>query len=155
MVAERIDNTESKIETTRPKEMIISRLKSRGCRITRQRLMLLDVILENECSSCKEIYYKASKQDHSIGTATVYRMINTLEEIGAINRKNLYKLAYSDKCKMEDVCTIELDDHTVCHISGKKWNEVVKAGLQKCGYLQNQNITSIVVKQCECAKSVC
>ncbi len=75
------------------REMVIKKLKERGCRITKQRLMLLDVILGEECSSCKEIFYKASKIDKGIGTATIYRMINTLEEIGAINRKNMYKIA--------------------------------------------------------------
>lgn len=62
------------------KDIIISRLKQQGCRITKQRLMLLDVILEEDCSSCKEIYYKAIKKDPKIGAATVYRMVNTLEE---------------------------------------------------------------------------
>ena len=41
------------------KEEIIAKLKESGCRITKQRLMLIDIILENECSSCKEIFYKA------------------------------------------------------------------------------------------------
>ena len=71
------------------KEMIIRKLKERGCRITKQRLILLDIILEGECSSCKEIHYKATKLDDSIGTATVYRMINTLEDIGAISKKGI------------------------------------------------------------------
>ena len=74
------------------KDVVIQELKKRGCRITKQRRMLLEVILENECSCCKEIYYKASRIDSKIGTATVYRMINTLEEIGAINRRNMYKI---------------------------------------------------------------
>ncbi len=77
------------------KEVIVGKLKDSGCRITKQRLILLDVILEGECGSCKEIYYRASKIDHSIGTATVYRMINTLEEIGAIDRKNMYRVQVS------------------------------------------------------------
>ena len=75
------------------KDMILQMLKKRGCRITKQRMMLLDIILEEDCSCCKEIYYKASKLDPKIGTATVYRMINTLEEIGAISRKNMYKVS--------------------------------------------------------------
>ena len=74
-------------EALAQKEQIVERLKENGCRITKQRLILLDVILSSDCGSCKEIYYRASKIDNSIGTATVYRMINTLEEIGAINRK--------------------------------------------------------------------
>lgn len=68
------------------KEIIIQKLKGKGGRITRQRLILLDIILEEECSCCKEIYYKAVGKDEKIGLATVYRMVNTLEEIGVISR---------------------------------------------------------------------
>ena len=74
------------------KDIIVERLREQGCRITKQRLVLLDVILEGDCCSCKEIFYKASRMDKTIGTATVYRMINTLEEIGVISRKNMYKV---------------------------------------------------------------
>ncbi|MBQ2100094.1 MAG: hypothetical protein II477_03350 [Lachnospiraceae bacterium] len=34
------------------KEIVIERLRANGCRITKQRLMLLDIILEEECASC-------------------------------------------------------------------------------------------------------
>ena len=61
------------------REEILERLREQGCRITKQRQLLLDIILQEEYSCCKEIYYKAAKQDSSIGIATVYRMINTLE----------------------------------------------------------------------------
>lgn len=72
------------------REEIIQKLRARGCRITKQRLTILDIILEGNCSSCKEIHYKASKIDPGIGIATVYRMVNSLEEIGAITRRNIY-----------------------------------------------------------------
>ena len=71
------------------KEAIIQELKERGCRITKQRLMLLDIIMEEDYSCCKEIYYRASQLDPQIGIATIYRMVNTLEEIGAISRKHV------------------------------------------------------------------
>ena len=74
------------------REVIIHKLKEKGCRITKQRIMIIDIVLENECSCCKEIYYEASKIDNHIGIATVYRLVNSLEEIGAINRKNMYKV---------------------------------------------------------------
>ena len=74
------------------KEMIIERLRERGCRITKQRLMLLDIILEQECSCCKEIYYQVREKDHTVGIATVYRMIKTLEEAGVIDRRNMYRI---------------------------------------------------------------
>ncbi len=75
----------------RRKELIIQKLKANGCRITKQRMELLDIILENKCSSCKEIFYRASKLDDGIGIATVYRMVNALEEIGVISRKIVYE----------------------------------------------------------------
>ena len=55
-------------------------------------LILLDVILRDECCSCKEIYYQAAREDPSIGMATVYRMIKILEDTGLIQRKNMYHI---------------------------------------------------------------
>lgn len=73
------------------KEIIIQKLKANGCRITKQRLQILDVILENHCASCKEIFYRASRLDSGIGIATVYRMVNALEEVGVISRRIVYE----------------------------------------------------------------
>ena len=107
------------------KEQIIEKLKENGCRITKQRKMLIDIILENECSSCKEIFYKASQEDENIGVATVYRMINALEEIGAINRKNMYKVDCAQDCPEEGGCIIMLDDDTIFKLTETGWNKVV------------------------------
>lgn len=73
------------------KENIIIKLKKNGCRITKQREMILDVILENRCSSCKEIYIKVTKMDESIGMATVYRLVKELEKINVLSREIVYK----------------------------------------------------------------
>lgn len=79
-VQQKQENNQQKYERTQmQREIVIQRLKEQGCRITKQRMVLLDIILNENCSSCKEIYYKASRIDPKIGTATVYRMINTLE----------------------------------------------------------------------------
>ena len=128
------------------KEQIIEKLKENGCRITKQRLMLIDIILENDCSSCKEIFYKASRADHRIGVATVYRMINALEDIGAISRKNMYKVECSDNCGVQGGCEIILDDNTICRLSPGNWNKVVREGMRRCGYLKNQKIAKIKVE---------
>ena len=79
------------------REQIISELKRRGKRMTDQRKIMLDVILEGRWSSCKEIYYEASKRDPGIGKATVYRMIAVLEEIGVLNRCRQYSLRNEDE----------------------------------------------------------
>ena len=131
------------------KEQIIEKLKENGCRITKQRKMLIDIILEIECSSCKEIYYKASKIDPKIGTATVYRMINTLEEIGAISRRNMYKID-CDKDDSERTYMIEFDDHTIQQMSGANLNSVLQAGLKACGYINDQHVKSLNMQPSVC-----
>ena len=131
--------------TQMQKEMIIQKLRERGCRITKQRLMLLDIILEEECSCCKEIYYKAAAIDPGIGTATIYRMVNLLEEIGAISRKNMYRISCGMNCEKENACRIELDDQTVYQLSAQNWYKVISEGLRACGYMEGQKVTSVLV----------
>ena len=86
------ENQEAYQRTQMQKDMIFERLREQGCRITRQRQLILDIILEEECSCCKEIYYKVQEKDRNIGPATIYRMVNMLEKIGAISRKNMYRI---------------------------------------------------------------
>lgn len=135
--------------TQMQKELILRKLKESGCRITRQRRMLLDIILEEDCTCCKEIYYRASSLDENIGTATVYRMINTLEEIGALNRRNMYKICdVSDggehgSSPVSDVCRIEFEDHTILEVSRKKWEQIIQTGLTACGYTADRKVRKV------------
>lgn len=149
--------------TKMQEEMIFQKLKNMGCRITKQRQILLSIILQEECASCKEIYYKARKEDGKIGAATVYRTINLLEEIGAISRKNMYRIPDTDanikenteapddkkisQCQKQEeeeiVCIIEMDDHTVCRLLAGEWYLVMTKGLKVCGYIKQQKIVSI------------
>lgn len=144
------DTKDHRHRVTMKKEIIVEKLKDRGCRITKQRLMLLDIILEEECSSCKEIFYKATKLDKGIGPATVYRLINTLEEIGAIDRKNLYKLTCGKNCNMENSCLIEFEDDTVLELSTKNWMQVIQVGLKECGYDKTKSIRNVTITTCDC-----
>lgn len=79
------------------KSYILRELRKNGCRITNQRQLLIDIILQDECCCCKEIYYQAIKKDPTIGMATVYRMVKTLEETGLIKRKNLYRIQVEEE----------------------------------------------------------
>ena len=133
---------ESYQRTKMQKELILQKLKEQGCRITRQRLMLLDIILEEDCSCCKEIYYKASKLDPKIGTATVYRMVNLLEQIGAISRVNLYEVTCETGAKREEH-VIELDDSSVRVLTEPEWMRVIERGLRACGYIDRQNVRTV------------
>lgn len=154
MARQLINREENGVETSgfcrteMQKEMVIQKLREQGCRITKQRKILLDVILKEECTSCKEIYYAAVSVDPAIGTATVYRMVNLLEEIGAISRKNMYKISCYKTCEKEKACIIELDDDTVCQLSAGNWYKVISEGLKACGYVEEQKVTSVLVDSC-------
>lgn len=134
--------------TAMQKELILQRLKENGCRITKQRKILLDIILQEDCASCKEIYYRAAELDHSIGTATVYRMVNLLEEIGAISRKNMYRISCMEE-NSENACIISFDDQTTCRLSSGEWNKVIAEGLRCCGYAGTQKVESVMVEPVE------
>lgn len=128
------------------KDIIIKKLREQGYRITKQRLLLLDIILEEECACCKEIYYKAAKLDKTLGIATVYRMINTLENIGAINRMSMYKITCPENCRGRCECQIELNDGTMLELSKLQWNQIVESGLKSCGYMDSQGVKNIVLE---------
>ena len=143
LVKENEFKDESNYKTKIQKNTILEKIRKRGFRLTSQREILLDIILENECASCKEIYYKATQIDEQIGIATVYRMVNILEDIGAINRKNLYKITYFDHDKLADKYSINFEDGTTLNLSVEEWNEVVRAGLSAKGYSCNKPVSLI------------
>lgn len=73
-------------------EFVISLLKDRGFRITKQRKLIIDIILSSDGASCKEIYHKVVTKDSSVGSATVYRMIRLLEDIGVLKHIDMIAL---------------------------------------------------------------
>ena len=72
-------------------EQIIEALRKKGMRITKQRKIVADIIADNDGASCKDICCMVRKSDDSIGTATVYRMIKVLEDIGVVERIDMIK----------------------------------------------------------------
>ncbi len=73
-------------------EFVISLLKDKGFRITKQRKLIIDIILSSDGASCKEIYHKVSAKDKTVGSATVYRMIRLLEDIGVLKHVDMIAL---------------------------------------------------------------
>jgi Fur family ferric uptake transcriptional regulator len=136
------ENKKNAISDVKKKE-IIQELRKKNYRITNQRMMLLDIILDGNCTSCKEIYYKAVKKDPGIGTATVYRIMNILEDIRVINRKNMYEIQYHHWDDEENKYKIVLDDQTEIELSEQKWKSVIASGLRSCGFTENQKLKSV------------
>lgn len=127
------------------KKSIIEQLRERGCRITKQRELLVDIILKERCNNCKEIYYMAAKQDPKIGIATVYRMMNTLEEIGALKWRNEYRI-----CEQETKKTgylVEFKDSSSIELKYEMVHEILERGLESRGYLRGRKIRRVVNAQ--------
>ncbi len=144
------------------RQQILQQLREAGCRITKQRMIILDIILNGEPSCVKEIYREAIKQDKNIGTATVYRMVNTLEEIGVINRKNMYQVDCSScelHCDDEDCdgdcmgecancetrIVVTLDDDSKIVIDRNELQDLLQVALQAKGRINNQKISRLAM----------
>ena len=128
------------------RERILDELKRNGFRITSQRKLLIDIILSDECSCCKEIYYKAVHEDPSIGIATVYRMVKTLEEIGAIDRKNLYRISCEENCEFQEGCILVLKNKEKVTLSMEDFREAVNEVLRRKGYREENDVEAVIWK---------
>ncbi len=84
------------------KDEILQRLREEGYRITNQRRLIIETILANDCSCCKEIYYQVHKKDPDIGVATVYRMVKTLEDIGVVEQRIVLRPSCTQDCIFKD-----------------------------------------------------
>ena len=73
---------------------------------------------------------------------------NMLENMGFINRKNMYRIACSETCKAAQGCLIEFDDDSKLELSGTDWNKVIYEGLKGLQLLDNRNIRSILSIPC-------
>lgn len=124
--------------------LLLTDFAGEGCRITKQRKIILDIILQEECTCCKEIYFLASKKDPNIGMATVYRMINLLEEIGALKRKSAYRIC--DEQGQVPVCCVQLDDQTNIRLDNEKLCKIIEKGMESCGYLQSRRVRRVSVE---------
>ncbi|WP_026506083.1 Fur family transcriptional regulator [Butyrivibrio sp. NC3005] len=78
-------------------EQMIMALRKSGFRVTKQRALVAEVIAKNDGASCKDIICLVRSRDKSIGTATVYRMIKALEDIGAVERVDMIKMVTDNR----------------------------------------------------------
>ena len=67
-------------------EDTIRKLEQSGLRMTIQRRHIIDILTSSKCTSPKELWYEAKEYVPDLGIATVYRLINRLEQIGVISK---------------------------------------------------------------------
>lgn len=135
-------------QSSMSKDDIFALLKKNGFRLTEQRKLIVDIIVNEEYSCCKEVYFLAHKKDSSIGVATVYRMINVLEDIGAISRKNIQKTGCNGRCcDMKGGCTVVTDKSRQIILSEEDIQEALKYIMEKNGYANVDEIKAVLVNQ--------
>ena len=83
--------------------------------------------------------------------ATIYRMINVLEEVGAIRRENMYRVCAPQEDTTADECVVRLADEQVVELDKAALQRIIERGMESCGYLNaknNNKIKSILLKSC-------
>lgn len=143
-ISEVEENMESRqyLRENMDKNMILELLRKEGFRVTRQRELLIDIILKENCTCCKEIYCLAARKNRGIGVATIYRTINALEKIGALKRKNPYQLCGREQ-EVDGKFLVELEDESVVVLDRSSLINVMEKGLKQCGYSQGKRVKVI------------
>ncbi|MDF2944013.1 MAG: Ferric uptake regulation protein [Herbinix sp.] len=134
------------ITTVHKKDLILSELRRRGYKITNQRELIIDIILKNKFSSCKEIYYQVVMKDSSIGIATIYRMVKMLEELGIIDRKKLFQISYDNLIGILSDQIILIDEEKATELVAGDWYTALKQTLKANGFIGNHEISVIIKK---------
>lgn len=126
------------------KNRILGLFRQKGMRITKQRILILETILENQCSSCKEIYYRVSKKDKKVGAATVYRMVNSLSELGIFQTSTAYSFAENEGLQC-NACKVVLADQSIVELEKEEWHEALKHFLIQKGYSKELKIDHVIM----------
>lgn len=127
----------------------MERLKGNGGRITKQRELLIDLILRKELTNCKEIYYEAVKLLPDIGMATIYRTVNALEKVGALHKDNLYLLKNLEPVEAEE-CLVRLEDDTLIRLDAPSLSQVIEKGMKESGVMNGKRVRTVLVKKENC-----
>ena len=64
----------------------LRKLEASGLRMTVQRRHIIEILTSSNCTSPKELWYEAKQYVPDLGIATVYRLINRLEQIGVLSK---------------------------------------------------------------------
>lgn len=120
-------------------EEYLRSLQERGFRITSQRRLIVETILQNwdKHPNIRELLDLIQKKDPSIGLATIYRTVELLVEMGLLHEVNL-----DEGFSRFEVPREEIHFHTVCRSCGKmvhlkdeaKKGEVVERWAEEMGF---------------------
>ena len=73
--------------------------------------------------------------------ATVYRTVDALEQVGALERGTAYQLC--EQKKAGKCCMVELEDSSTVELDVASIQKVIENGMQKCGLSNGMKIKEI------------
>ena len=117
-------------------EDTIRKLEQSGLRMTVQRRHIIDILTKSQCTSPKELWFEAKQYVPDLGIATVYRLINRLEQIGVLTKnRNLGINRVQPKLGViTNVQGQPIPVRTPVQLS-----ELIRLGLISCGVIGNNN----------------
>ena len=117
-------------------EETLQKLDKSGLRMTVQRRHIIDILTKSQCSSPKELWYEARQYVPDLGIATVYRLINRLEQIGVLAKnRNLGINRVQPKLGVIS----NAQGQVVRSRMPLQLTELVRLGLISCGVIGNNN----------------
>ncbi|HIX56541.1 MAG TPA: transcriptional repressor [Candidatus Anaerobiospirillum pullistercoris] len=117
-------------------EETLQKLEKSGLRMTVQRRHIIDILTKSQCSSPKELWYEARQYVPDLGIATVYRLINRLEQIGVLAKnRNLGINRVQPKLGVIS----NAQGQVVRPRMPLQLTELVRLGLISCGVIGNNN----------------
>jgi Fur family peroxide stress response transcriptional regulator len=91
-------------------ETIVARLREEGCRLTPQRLALVEILTHTTRHlSAHQLYEELTKQFPTTSLATVYKTLNTLKDLGEV-----LEMGFSDDDNRYDARDPRPHPHLIC-----------------------------------------
>lgn len=113
----------------------LRKLEAGGLRMTVQRRHIIEILTSSQCTSPKELWYEAKQYVPDLGIATVYRLINRLEQIGVISKTRNLGMQ-----NVEPVLGSVTDSGgRKLNISSLKLTDIVKQGMIAKGLISSQS----------------
>ena len=112
------------MERKEVQELLKNRLKKKGLKVTRQRLLVLSVLEENSGRhmTAEDIYELVSEDYPDIGLATVYRALQLLWEMQLVDR-----ISFDDGCVRYEIGHLFQGEakHNHHHLICRRCNKVI------------------------------
>ncbi len=110
------------------------KLKEKGYKLTTQRRIIYDVLLENQGKhlSPEEIHDMVKDKFPEVGLATVYRTLQLLDELNVVHRLN-----FNDGCSRYEISSND-EDHHHHHLVCLKCGKVIEVELDMLEELEEE-----------------